>query len=86
MDRPLCTVLIPFDASGQARFALIESLGEELGLQTIRVAQYYSSGMILEEIVRSIRDAHLIIADLTGGNPTGAMSWESHTRWANAPS
>jgi uncharacterized RDD family membrane protein YckC len=69
MDRPLCTVLIPFDASGQARFALIESVGEELGLQTIRVAQYYSSGMILEEIVRSIRDAHLIIADLTGGNP-----------------
>ncbi len=35
----------------------------------MRVAQYYSSGMILEEIVRSIRDAHLIIADLTRANP-----------------
>ena len=62
-------MLIPFDAAGQARFATLEQLGEELGFQTMRVAQYYSSGMILEEIVRSIRDAHLIIADLTRGNP-----------------
>jgi uncharacterized RDD family membrane protein YckC len=69
MSKPLCTVLIPFDAAGQARFASLEQIGEELGFQTMRVAQYYSSGMILEEIVRSIRDAHLIIADLTRGNP-----------------
>lgn len=69
MSKPLCTVLIPFDAPGQARFATLEQIGEELGFQTMRVAQYYSSGMILEEIVRSIRDAHLIIADLTRGNP-----------------
>lgn len=69
MNRPLCTVLIPFDTPGQARFAMLAAVGEELGLQAMRVAQYYSSGMILEEIVRSIRDAHLIIADLTGGNP-----------------
>ena len=69
MSKPLCTVLIPFDAPGQARFATLERIGEALGFQTMRVAQYYSSGMILEEIVRSIRDAHLIIADLTRGNP-----------------
>lgn len=69
MSRPLCTVLIPFDAPGQARFEMLEQLGEGLGFQTMRVAQYYSSGMILEEIVRSIRDAHLIVADLTRGNP-----------------
>ncbi len=69
MSRPLCTVLIPFDAPGQARFAVLKQVGEELGFETMRVAQYYSSGVILEEIVRSIRDAHLIIADLTGGNP-----------------
>jgi uncharacterized RDD family membrane protein YckC len=69
MSKPLCTVLIPFDAAGQARFAALQQIGEELGFQTMRVAQYYSSGMILEEIVRSIRDAHLIIADLTRGNP-----------------
>ena len=67
--KPLCTVLIPFDAAGQARFATLERIGEALGYRTMRVAQYYSSGMILEEIVRSIRDAHLIIADLTRGNP-----------------
>jgi len=69
MSRPLCTVLIPFDAPGQARFEMLEQLGEGLGFQTMRVAQYYSSGMILEEIVRSIRDAHLIVADLTRSNP-----------------
>ena len=69
MSKPLCTVLIPFDAPGQARFAVLEAMGESLGYRTMRVAQYYSSGMILEEIVRSIRDAHLIIADLTAGNP-----------------
>lgn len=68
-DRPLCTVLIAFDAPGQARFAALEEIGEELGYRTMRVAQYYSSGMILEEIVRSIRDAQLIIADLTRANP-----------------
>lgn len=68
MSKPLCTVLIPFDAPGQARFETLEKIGESLGFQTMRVAQYYSSGMILEEIVRSIRDAHLIIADLTRGN------------------
>ena len=65
MSKPLCTVLIPFDASGRARFAALEQIASELGFQTMRVAQYYSSGMILEEIVRSICDAHLIIADLT---------------------
>ena len=69
MNKPLCTVLIPFDASGQARFATLAAIGETLGFETMRVAQYYSSGMILEEIVRSIRDAHLIVADLTRGNP-----------------
>ena len=68
MSKPLCTVLIPFDAPGQARFATLEKLGEAQGFRTMRVAQYYSSGMILEEIVRSIRDAQLIIADLTECN------------------
>jgi uncharacterized RDD family membrane protein YckC len=69
MSKPLCTVLVPFDASGQARFATLEQIASGLGFQTMRVAQYYSSGMILEEIVRSICDAHLIIADLTRANP-----------------
>ena len=69
MSKPLCTVLIAFDAAGQARFATLQGIGDALGFQTMRVAQYYSSGMILEEIVRSIRDAHLVIADLTRGNP-----------------
>jgi len=67
-SKPLCTVLIPFDTPGQARFASLERLGEAQGFKTMRVAQYYSSGMILEEIVRSIRDAQLIIADLTRCN------------------
>jgi uncharacterized RDD family membrane protein YckC len=62
-------VLISFDPEGQVRFATLDQLGEELGFETLRVAQYYSSGMILEEIVRSIRDAYLIVADLTSGNP-----------------
>lgn len=69
MSKRLCTVLIPFDAAGQARFAVLKQLGEALGFDTFRVAQYYSSGMIPEEIVRSIRDADLVIADLTAGNP-----------------
>jgi uncharacterized RDD family membrane protein YckC len=69
MQRPLCTVLIPFDAAGRARFEVLQQIGQELGFDTMRVAQYYSSGMILEEVVRSIRDAHLVIADLTGCNP-----------------
>lgn len=69
MDRPLCTVLIPFDAAGRARFEILQQIGQELGFETMRVAQYYSSGMILEEVVRSIRDAQLVIADLTGCNP-----------------
>ena len=69
MKRALCTVLIPFDPSGERRFAVLKGLGEELGFETLRVAQYYSSGVILEEVVRSIRDSHLVIADLTGSNP-----------------
>lgn len=69
MNKPLCIVLIPFDSSGEERFTMLKEIGEELGFETLRVAQYYSSGMILEEIVRSIRDAHLVIADLTSSNP-----------------
>jgi uncharacterized RDD family membrane protein YckC len=69
MKKPLCTVLIPFDATGEERFAMLKKLAEQLGYDAFRVAQYYSSGVILEEIVRSIRDAYLIIADLTGCNP-----------------
>lgn len=69
MKRPLCTVLIPFDAPGAQRFAVLKELGDGMGFDTFRVAQYYSSGVILEEIVRSISDATLVIADLTDGNP-----------------
>ena len=69
VTQPLCTVLIPFDAGGKVRFDVLQPLGEKLGFQTLRVAQYYSSGMIQEEVVRSIRDASLVIADLTGANP-----------------
>ena len=69
MNKPLCTVLIPFDSLGKRRFAVLKEIGETLGFDTFRVAQYYSSGLIPEEIVRGIDDAHLLIADLSGGNP-----------------
>lgn len=69
MKKPLCTVLIPFNEAGIERFDRLQRLAEELGFRTLRVAQYYSSGMIHEEIVSSIRDADLVIADLSGANP-----------------
>lgn len=68
MKAPLCTVLISFNDRGDARYDGIASAAVRAGLRPMRVAQYYSSGMILEEVVRSLCDCHMVIADLTDAN------------------
>jgi uncharacterized RDD family membrane protein YckC len=66
--RMLGVVLIAFDPAGQRRFATIEKACADVGIEALRIAQYYSSGVILEEVVRGICDAHCVLADLTSAN------------------
>jgi hypothetical protein len=48
---------------------VIEPACSALGLEAIRADQITRMGEIPEQIFRQIRDAHVVIADLTGANP-----------------
>ncbi|MGX9726858.1 MAG: hypothetical protein ACTFAK_05935 [Candidatus Electronema sp. VV] len=48
---------------------IIEPACTALGLEVLRADQITRTGEIPEQIFRQIRDAHIVIADLTGANP-----------------
>lgn len=58
-----------YEEAVQVLEEVIEPACGVLGLETLRADQIARSGEIPEQIFRQIRDAHVVIADLTGANP-----------------
>lgn len=69
-DRPVAFVIMPFDAElNEVYSAFIVPTLEEVGYSVLRADDLYGQRNILRDIVESISNSELIVADLTGLNP-----------------
>ena len=48
---------------------IIKPIVEELGYENVRADEIAQPGMITDQVIRSLLEADLVVADLTGGNP-----------------
>lgn len=68
--KPICFVVMQFSSEYDTLYTdVIRPCCEEYGYSVVRADDFYTSGPILEDITRSIRDASLIVADITPNNP-----------------
>src|SRR5215213_5676776 len=69
-DKPKAFVIMPFDAElNEVYGSFIVPTLEEIGYSVLRADDLYGQRNILRDIVESISDSDLIVADLTGLNP-----------------
>lgn len=69
-QQPICFVVMQFTEEYNALYSdVIKKTCEEFGYQVIRGDDFYHSGLIIEDITRSIRESTLVIADVTPDNP-----------------
>ena len=67
---PVCFVVMQFSPEFNELYTeVIRPTCEEFGYRVVRADDYYSTGLIIEDITRSIREASLVIADVTPNNP-----------------
>jgi hypothetical protein len=67
---PICFVVMQFSSEFNELFSeVIRPTCEEFGYNVIRADDYYGNGLIIEDITRSIREASVVIADVTPNNP-----------------
>jgi len=67
---PVCFVVMQFSSEFNELFSeVIRPTCENFGYKVIRADDYYSTGLIIEDITRSIREASVVIADITPDNP-----------------
>lgn len=65
-----CFVVMPFDSIFDLEYKrVIEEALDEVGLKPVRGDQVYAPKTIIENIWNSIREARLVIAELSGRNP-----------------
>lgn len=68
--RPRCFVVMQYTAEFNALYEeVIKPTCESFGLDVERADDSYNSGLIIEEISKSIREASVVIADVTPNNP-----------------
>jgi len=66
----VCFVVMQFTDEYNALYTdVIKLTCEEFGYTVIRGDDFYHSGLIIEDITRSIRECSLVIADVTENNP-----------------
>ena len=68
-DPKLCFVMMPFDESFNALYRLMERCCKEQGLRCERADTDVSPGKITSKIYSCIRQASIVLADMTGRNP-----------------
>lgn len=67
---PVCFVVMQFTEEYNALYAeVIRPTCEEFGYKVIRADDFYTSGLIIDDITRSIRECTIVIADVTPNNP-----------------
>lgn len=69
VDPKLCFVMMPFDESFNALYRLVERCCKEQGLRCERADTDVSPGKITSRIYSCIRQASIVLADMTGRNP-----------------
>lgn len=68
-DEPICFVIMQFTEQFDILYTdVIRPVCEAHGYKVIRGDDFYTTGQIMDDIVRSIRTASLIIADVTPDN------------------
>lgn len=68
--RPKLFVIMQFTEEYNKLYSdVIIPISEKLGLEVIRADEFYSSTPILNDIIRSIKESSIIIADITPDNP-----------------
>jgi hypothetical protein len=69
-DEKLIFVLMPFAEKYKEIYEdIIKPLVKEMGLRSLRADEIFGPGAIMEDILRLIAKARIIIADVTGRNP-----------------
>lgn len=68
--KPICFVVMQFtDEYNSLYSSVIQPTCEEYGYDVVRADDFYNSGLIIEDITRSIRESTIVIADITPDNP-----------------
>ena len=68
-DAPACFVIMQFTEEFDALYEdVIHPVCEAHGYKVVRGDDFYTSGLIMEDVTRSIKSAALIIADVTPDN------------------
>ncbi len=69
-QKPKAFVIMQFsDDYNQLYEEVIRPVTEEFGIQCVRADEYHTTNPILEDIVNSIKEASIVIADITPDNP-----------------
>lgn len=69
-QQPVCFVVMQFTEEYNALYAdVIKPTCEEFGYKVNRGDDFYNSGLIIDDITRSIRESTIVIADVTPNNP-----------------
>lgn len=69
-SEPICFVVMQFSSDFNELYTeVIRPTCEGFGYKVIRADDYYTSGLIIDDITRSIREASVVIADVTPNNP-----------------
>lgn len=67
---PVCFVVMQFTDEYNALYAeVIRPTCEEFGYRVVRADDFYTSGQIIDDITRSIKECAIVIADITPNNP-----------------
>ena len=69
VTRPKCFVIMPFAKEFDGVFNVIKATLREFGIHCTRADQSGVSVAIMQDVKRQIRNADLVIVDLTGKNP-----------------
>lgn len=69
-QEPICFVVMQFTDEYNALFTeVIRPTCEAFQYKVVRADEFYTSGLIIDDITRSIRECAVVIADVTPNNP-----------------
>lgn len=70
VQRPKAFIVMQFSDQFNALYSdVIKPTCEKFGFEVVRADDIYNSGLIIQDIVRSIRESSFVIADITPDNP-----------------
>jgi hypothetical protein len=69
-QQPICFVVMQFTDEYNSLYSeVIQPTCESFGYRVVRADDFYNSGLIIDDITRSIQESTIVIADVTPNNP-----------------